>query len=229
MTRRLLLIPLLISLLAACSGGGGGTPVTITQQTDTKTCADVKDPSVQVPANSNQQKFSAPEQVIDNSHTYCAILTTEHGRFIIQLFPKDAPQNVNNFVFLAAKGFYDNVPFHRVISGFMAQTGDPTGTGAGNPGYNNIPLEVSGPLKYDKPGVVGVARSQAPNSAGSQFFITFGPVPQLDGGYTIIGQVVSGMDVVNQIKIRDVDSDPNAGSIVPEKLLSARIVDIGAK
>jgi peptidylprolyl isomerase len=234
MTRRLRFTPFLIGILlaaSACSGssGGGNTPLTITQQTDAKTCVDVKDPSVQVPANSNQQKFSAPEQVIDNAHTYCAILTTEHGRFIIQLFPQYAPQNVNNFVFLAAKGFYDNVPFHRVISGFMAQTGDPTGTGAGNPGYNNIPLEVSSPLKYDKPGVVGVARSQAPNSAGSQFFITFGPVPQLDGGYTIIGQVVSGQDVVNQIKIRDTDQDPNAGSIVPEKLLSVRIVDIGAK
>ncbi len=237
--RRFLFLPVVAALLlAACSPnntpaasssgvtGAGG----IDQQTSAATCADVKDPNIAVPANSNQQQFSAPQQVTDSSHTYCAILTTEHGRFIIQLYPKYAPQNVNNFVFLASKGFYDNIGFHRVISGFMAQTGDPTGTGGGGPGYQNIPLEAANnPLKYDKPGVVGVARTSDPNSAGSQFFITFGPVPQLDGpqGYTIIGQVVAGMDVVNQIRIRDVDSDPNAGSITPEKLISVRVVDIG--
>ncbi len=214
---------------AAASAGGGIDTQTVAS------CTDVKDPSIQMAANSNQQRFSAPEQVIDNSHTYCGILTTEHGRIIIQLYPQYAPKNVNNFVFLASKGFYDGVVFHRVIAGFMAQTGDPSGTGAGGPGYDNIPLEVSNnPLRYDKPGVIGVARTQAPNSAGSQFFITFNPVPGLDpgpgnDGYTIIGNVVSGMDVVNQIKIRDLDSDPNAGSIVPDKVLTVRVVDIGAK
>lgn len=210
---------------AAASGGGTGG---IAQQT-VASCTDVTDPNIAMPANSNQQKFSAPEQVIDNSHTYCAIFVTEHGRFIVQLYPQNAPKNVNNFVFLASKGFYDNMGFHRVISGFMAQTGDPTGTGAGGPGYDNIPLEASGPLKYDKPGVVGVARTNDPNSAGSQFFITFAPTSFLDNGYTIIGNVVAGMDIVNQIKLRDVDSDPNANSIVPEKLVSVRVVDIGAK
>jgi len=209
---------------AASSGGTGG----IAQQA-VATCNDVTDPNITMPANSNQQKFSAPEKVIDNSHTYCAIFIIEHGRFIVQLYPQNAPQNVNNFVFLASKGFYDNMGFHRVISDFMAQTGDPDGTGGGGPGYDNIPLEGSGPLKYDKPGVVGVARTNDPNSAGSQFFITFGPTAPLDNQYTIIGNVVSGMDIVNQIKIRDVDQDPNAGSITPERLISVRVVDIGAK
>jgi peptidylprolyl isomerase len=209
---------------AASSGGTGG----IAQQA-VASCADVTDPNITMPANGNQQQFSAPEQVIDNSHTYCAIVTTEHGRFIIQLFPQNAPKNVNNFVFLSSKGFYDNMVFHRVISGFMAQTGDPTGTGGGGPGYDNIPLEGGGPLKYDKPGVIGVARTNAPDSAGSQFFITFGPYPSLDTQYTIIGNVVSGMDVVNQIKIRDVDTDPNAANIAPEKMIGVRVVDIGAK
>lgn len=209
---------------AASSAGLGG----IAQQ-PVATCADVTDPNITMPENGNQQQFSAPEQVIENSHTYCAIVTTEQGKFIIQLNPINAPQNVNNFVFLASKGFYDNIGFHRVIPGFMAQTGDPTGTGGGGPGYNNIPLESTGPMKYDKPGVVGVARTNQPNSAGSQFFITFEPTSFLDNGYTIIGEVVEGMDVVNKIKVRDVDSDPNAGSIVPEKLISIRIVDIGAK
>ncbi len=209
---------------SSSSGGTGG----IAQQT-VASCKDVTDPKIDMPANSSQQKFSAPEQVIENSHSYCAIFVVEHGRFVIQLYPQNAPKNVNNFVFLASKGFYDGVVFHRVISGFMAQTGDPTGTGGGGPGYDNIPLEATGPMKYDKPGVVGVARTNDPNSAGSQFFITFGPTPFLDNQYTIIGEVVTGMDIVNQIKIRDVDSDPNAGSITPEKLISVRVVDIGAK
>ena len=209
---------------AASSGGAGG----IAQQA-VANCSAVTDPNITMPANGNQQKFTAPEKVIDNSHTYCAIVTTEHGRFIIQLVPQNAPQNVNNFVFLASKGFYDNMVFHRVIAGFMAQTGDPTGSGMGGPGYDNIPLEATGPLKYDKPGVIGIARSNDPNSAGSQFFITFGAYPSLDNQYTVIGNVVSGMDIVNQIKIRDVDQDPNANSIVPEKLVSIRVVDIGAK
>jgi cyclophilin family peptidyl-prolyl cis-trans isomerase len=234
-TKRLLPLLVLMGitiLTAACGANASGALASgaggIAQQSGVASCADVTDPTIQMPANSNQQRFSAPDQVIDNTHTYCAILTTEHGRFIILLYPQYTPKNVNNFVFLASKGFYDNIPFHRVISGFMAQTGDPSGTGAGGPGYNNIPLEVNNPLKYDKPGVVGVARTSDPNSAGSQFFITFGPTPNLDGGYTIIGEVVSGMDVVRQIKIRDTDSDPNAMSIVPEKPLTVRVMDIGS-
>jgi len=210
---------------AASSGGGTGG---IAQQS-VATCKDVTDPNITMPANSNQQQFSAPEQVIDNGHTYCAIFIVEHGRFIVQLYPQNAPKNVNNFVFLASKGFYDGVGFHRVIPQFMAQTGDPTGTGGGGPGYDNIPLEATGPLKYDKPGVVGVARTNDPNSAGSQFFITFQATSFLGNQYTIIGEVVAGMDVVNQIKVRNVDQDPNANSIVPEKLISVRVVDIGAK
>lgn len=209
---------------ASSANGLGG----IAQQ-PVATCADVTDPNITMPENSNQQQFSAPEQVVENSHIYCAIVTTEQGKFIIQLNPINAPQNVNNFVFLASKGFYDNIGFHRVITGFMAQSGDPTGTGAGGPGYNNIPLEATGPMKYDKPGVIGVARTTQPNSAGSQFFITFGPADFLNNAYTIIGEVVEGMDVVNKIKVRDVDSDPNADSIIPERLISVRIVDIGAK
>ncbi|HVO44459.1 MAG TPA: peptidylprolyl isomerase [Aggregatilineales bacterium] len=240
----LLLIPLVA--LAACSNAPAATapaaqvavpstPARASGPLDTSACANVPDPTnVQVPANGNQQRFTAPEQVVDTSHTYCAIFTTEHGRFIVELYPKYAPQNVNNFAFLAQKGFYDNIGFHRVISGFMAQTGDPTGTGSGGPGYDNIPLEVSSGLKYDSEGLVGVARTSAPNSAGSQFFITFNPVPGLDpargnDGYTIIGKVAQGMDVVRQIRIRDVDQDPNAASIAPEKLISVRIVDLGVR
>ncbi len=227
-TSESLAAPAATSTTAPAAAASGDATGGIAQQA-VADCTAVTDPNITMPANSNQQQFAAPQQVIDPSHTYCAIVTTEHGRFIIKLEPKNAPANVNNFVFLASKGFYDNQVFHRVISGFMAQTGDPTGSGSGGPGYDNIPLEASGPLKYDKPGVIGVARTNDPNSAGSQFFITFGAYPSLDNQYTIIGNVVSGMDVVSQIKIRDVDQDPNANSVVPEKLVSIRIVDIGAK
>ena len=217
---------------SAIPGDNPANPAISAEVVDSSSaCAKVHDPvDVKVPANGNKQQWSAPAQVIDNSHQYCAVLTTEHGKIVFELYPQYAPKNVNNFVFLATNGFYDGVPFHRVIPGFMAQTGDPTGTGTGGPGYSNIPLEaVNEPILYDRPGVVGVARTSVPDSAGSQFFITFGPSPNLNHGYTIIGRVVVGMSIVNAIKIRNLDSDPNAQSIVPEQLLSVRIIDLGAK
>src|SRR5579859_5305606 len=175
-------------------------------------------------------KWTAPAQVIDATHTYCAIFTTTNGTIIAELFPKIAPQNVNNFVFLAKQGYYENITWHRVIQGFMAQSGDPTGTGAGGPGYGNIPLEMNPAVTYDRPGRLGVARTNDPNSAGSQFFITFAPQSALDPGpngpgYTIMGQVVEGLNVVHQIKIRNVDQNPNLPK--GDTLISVRIVDLG--
>jgi peptidylprolyl isomerase len=199
-----------------------------TKRLDTSACQNVADPTdAQVPANGIQQQFDHPEIVTDFTHLYCAIFVTEHGRFVIELYPKYAPQNVNNFIFLAQQGFYDGGTFHRVIPNFMAQFGDPTGTGSGGPGYENIPLEATNGLHYDSPGMLGVARTADPDSAGSQFFITFAPYPSLDNQYTIIGKVSTGMDVVKKIRIRNVDSDPNAQNIPPEKITSVRIVDIG--
>ncbi len=187
-------------------------------------CVGVKDPTT-APAPSATKQWTAPQQVVDNTHIYCAIFTTTHGRIVAQLYPTYAPQNVNNFVFLAQQGFYDNITFHRVLQDFMAQSGDPTGTGTGGPGYGNIPLEPNPALNYDREGVIGVARTNAPNSAGSQFFITFGPYPSLNQLYTIIGHVVEGMDVVKQIKLRDPDTNPNFPG---DTLVSVRIVDLGA-
>jgi cyclophilin family peptidyl-prolyl cis-trans isomerase len=138
---------------------------------------------------------------------------------------------VNNFVFLAQQGFFNGITFHRVLPSFMAQTGDPTGTGMGGPGYN-VPLEIHPALKYDKAGVIGVARSQNKDSAGSQFFITFEPVPALDPfskeipdneGYTIIGQVVEGMDAVLGIRLRDPDHAPNYPG---DTLVSVVVIDL---
>ena len=149
---------------------------------------------------------SAPAMTIDVNRQYFATVDMARGgKFVIQLFPDKAPLTVNNFVFLARQGFYNGVTFHRVLEGFMAQAGDPTGTGAGGPGYQ-FPNEDSD-LTFDKPGVVAMANAGR-DTNGSQFFITFAPRPQLNGGYTIFGQVVEGMDVVNAITRRNPDQRP---------------------
>jgi cyclophilin family peptidyl-prolyl cis-trans isomerase len=148
-----------------------------------------------------KKQFSeCPPMSIDPAKQYVATLKTEKGEIVIELFPDKAPLAVNNFVFLARNGWYDGVTFHRVIPGFVAQGGDPSGTGFGGPGYAFI-NEVSD-LKYDKPGMVGMANS-GKDSNGSQFFITYSPAPQLDEGFTIFGQVVSGMDVATNLSMRD--------------------------
>jgi len=144
-----------------------------------------------------------PEQVIDPSKEYTATIRTERGDIVVKLYANLVPVTVNSFVFLAREGWYDGVTFHRVIPGFVAQTGDPTGVGIGSPGYR-CDDEIVPSLRYDKPGVVGMA-SQGPgtSSVGSQFFITYAALPQLDGNYTIIGQVVQGMDVLESLSPRD--------------------------
>ncbi|MCS6872441.1 MAG: peptidylprolyl isomerase [Anaerolineae bacterium] len=193
-------------------------------------CVGVKDPEgVSVPPDGKGRQYSAPEQVIKPERTYCAILTTAKGRIVIQLYSQIAPQHVNSFVFLAQRGFYDGTTFHRVIPGFVAQGGDPTGTGTGGPGYR-LPLEVNPAVKYDRVGVVGMARTSDPNSAGSQFFITYVPLPNLDpsaqsAGYTIFGQVVEGMDVVEKLTPRDPSNATTEGDL----LISVRIVDLGVR
>jgi cyclophilin family peptidyl-prolyl cis-trans isomerase len=128
------------------------------------------------------------------------------GEFVIQLYPDKAPRTVNSFVFLAREGFFNGITFHRVLEGFMAQGGDPTGTGSGGPGYE-FPNEDSD-LSFDTAGVVAMANAGR-DTNGSQFFITFVPAPHLNGGYTIFGQVTSGMDVVNGITRRDPSKNPS--------------------
>ncbi len=159
------------------------------------------------PASANPKQWSSPPPMtIDPTKQYFAtVKMAKGGEFVIQLFPDKAPITVNSFVFLAQQGFYNGVTFHRVLEGFMAQGGDPTGTGMGGPGYEF--QNEDSDLKFDKPGVVAMANSGR-DTNGSQFFITFGPQPQLNGGYTIFGQVVSGMDVVNGITLRDPQQNP---------------------
>jgi peptidylprolyl isomerase len=127
------------------------------------------------------------------------LLDTRHGRIVIKLLPDLAPQHAERIKTLSREGFYNNAPFHRVIGGFMAQTGDGArGDGTGKSKYPDLPAEFT-----DTPfvrGVVGMARSQNPNSANAQFFIMFAPAPHLNGQYTVVGEVVQGMDVVDRIK-----------------------------
>ena len=150
---------------------------------------------------------AAPAMQIDVSKSYTATLHTVKGDIVIELLPQAAPVTVNNFVFLARMGYYDGVTFHRVLPGFMAQGGDPTGTGTGGPGYF-IPNEDSD-LTFGGPGVVAMANSGRDRN-GSQFFITYAAQPSLDGGYTIFGRVTSGMDVAQSLAPRDPSKTPNA-------------------
>lgn len=163
---------------------------------------------IQVKALADRQYDEAPPMTIDPDKTYLAHFLMENGdEFTIELLPKSAPATVNSFVFLAKEGWYDEVTFHRVLEGFMAQTGDPTGTGVGGPGYA-IDDEIDPALTHGEAGVVSMANS-GPNTSGSQFFITFGDSSNLDGGYSIFGKVVEGMDSVENITLRD-PNDPNA-------------------
>ena len=152
--------------------------------------------------------FAQPEQVIDPEKAYMATIETERGDIVIDLFSDSAPTNVNSFVFLAQQGWYQDVTFHRVLEGFMAQTGDPTGTGVGFPGYRCGDEVNPQAHSFDGPGVVAMANS-GPNSNGSQFFITFDATPHLNEGFTIIGQVIEGQDVVDSLSLRD-PQDPTA-------------------
>ncbi len=159
------------------------------------------------PTSAVKQWSSPPPMTIDTSKQYFAtVKMAKGGEFVIQLFPDKAPITVNSFVFLARQGFYNGVTFHRVLEGFMAQGGDPTGTGTGGPGYQFVNEKNN--LAFDKAGVVAMANA-GPDTNGSQFFITFGPTPQLtENDYTIFGQVISGMDVVNGITRRDPNTNP---------------------
>ncbi|MBC7878758.1 MAG: peptidylprolyl isomerase [Anaerolineales bacterium] len=166
-----------------------------------------------------QKQFTqCPPFDVDPNKQYIATIRTEKGDIVIQLFPDKAPLAVNSFLFLARQNWFNGVTFHRVIAGFAAQAGDPSGTGRGNPGYffNN---EISD-LKFNKPGLVGMANS-GPDTNGSQFFITFGPAEHLNGGYTIFGQVISGLDVAEKLTLRD----PAQGGLLPpgDKILSVDI------
>ena len=151
---------------------------------------------------SDKQWNSPPPMTIDPKKNYTATMETSKGTIEIELFAKDAPKTVNNFVFLARDGFYDGVTFHRVIPNFMIQGGDPTGSGRGGPGYKFEDETRTNPNKHGT-GSLSMANA-GPNTNGSQFFITHSPQPHLDGKHTVFGKVTRGMEVVNAIRQGDV-------------------------
>ena len=144
---------------------------------------------------------SPPKMLIDAKKKYSAVIHTDKGDINIELFTDKTPITVNNFVFLAREGFYDGTIFHRVIKDFMAQGGDPTGTGSGGPGYR-FSDEFNPSLKHNRPGILSMANA-GPGTNGSQFFITHVPTPWLDNRHSVFGQVSKGMDVVLSIPPRD--------------------------
>ena len=149
-----------------------------------------------------QQQWSAPPAMeIDVAKDYAVSIETNRGTIELALYPQHAPNTVNNFVFLANQGFYDGVKFHRVIGDFMIQTGDPTGTGRGGPGYQFADECKGNPLKHER-GVISMANA-GPNTNGSQFFITHSPQPHLNGKHTVFGKVTKGLDVVDAIRQGD--------------------------
>ena len=181
--------PILIASLAltlACSSGGGdSTPATGDSPSESA---------------SPMTYAERPPLTISADDTLFAVIKMEQGDIRIQLRPDLALETVNSFVFLAREGYYDGVTFHRVLPGFVAQAGDPTGTGSGGPGYT-LPDEVSD-AKFER-ATVGMAKTNLPNSAGSQFFICYAPQLGLDGAYTVFGAVTEGMDVADAITPRD--------------------------
>ena len=148
-----------------------------------------------------------PPTVIDPAKQYEAVIYTDNGEMRLALFPEAAPLTVNSFVFLASQGYFDGITFHRVLENFMAQGGDPSGTGSGGPGYQ-FPNETDSGLTFDKPGLLAMANA-GPGTNGSQFFITFVPTPQLNGGYTIFGELIEGEEVLNSITFRDPNLSPD--------------------
>lgn len=159
-----------------------------------------------------RQYGSPPEMIIDPNKQYTATFKTQHGDIVVELFARQAPVTVNNFVFLAREGYYDNTTFHRVIRGFMAQGGDPTGTGRGGPGYRFNDELAALALKHDGPGILSMANA-GPNTNGSQFFITYVATPHLDGKHAVFGRVKDqdSLAVLMSIRERDPMRDSQPG------------------
>ena len=148
-----------------------------------------------------KQWLKAPDFKLDLSKKYFATFKTDKGNIKVELFAAKVPTTVNNFVFLAKEGYYDDTIFHRVIKDFMVQGGDPTATGRGGPGYS-FRDEFDPTLKHDKPGILSMANA-GPNTNGSQFFLTHVPTPWLDGKHAVFGEIVEGLDVLMAIPARD--------------------------
>ena len=174
----------------------------------------------QIPTEIGEERImqwdKSPEMMLDTTKQYRAIIETEKGNLVLELFAADVPNTVNNFVFLATNGYYDGTTFHRVLPGFMAQGGDPTGKGSGGPGYR---FDDEFTKHWHEAGALSMANAGA-NTNGSQFFICYTPQHGLDGKHTVFGQLVEGMDVLESITPRNPAENPQFEG---DKLLSVRI------
>lgn len=221
-----------VLLLAACNGIAPATEVAPTAAptdvpaaepaavvvTDTVASIAAGAAAALDPAARNGMYEAAPPMTIDPSKIYYATFKTDKGDIKVQLFPECAPLAVNNLVYLAREGYYDNTTFHRVLDGFMAQAGDPTGSGAGGPGYQ-FEDEFLCDVGFDRPGLLAMANA-GPATNGSQFFITFAPTEWLNGLHTIFGEVVEGSEVLDQLTRRDPGANPTSEG---DKLLTVLI------
>ncbi len=214
--RFLMLTVLLLAVLALAACGGAVAPgidaATPAASAPSLEATPVPAPisSADMPANPLDRDgmyTSPPEMTIDLAKVYYATINTDKGVIVAQLFADRAPITVNNFVFLAREGFYNNTTFHRVIDGFMAQAGDPAGTGAGGPGYDFADEFYPG-LSFDRPGLLAMA-NRGPATNGSQFFITLAPTDWLTGAHTIFGEVIEGAEVLDLITRRDPNAAPD--------------------
>lgn len=161
----------------------------------------------------------APPMMIDEGKTYYATMITEYGNVVIELYSALAPQTVNNFIYLSCIGYYDDNPFLQVLPNFGVQTGDPTDTGTGRPGYT-IPDEYENGLEFDRAGLVSMAViPDYSDTAGSQFFITFAPQEHLNGRFTVFGEVIEGMDELESLPTRDQQTDPNTPADLLERII----------
>src|ERR1041384_4324224 len=174
---------------------------------------------VQLIALGKRQFTACPPMNVQKKKQYTATLHTEKGDILIELFAQKAPMTVNSFLFLARNGWYDNITFHRVIPDLFAQTGAPSGTGKGKPGYY-IATEFDPSLTFDRPGMVAMVNS-GPDTSGSQFFITYEPTTQYNSQYTIFGEVIRGMDVLQKLTPRD--AQPGIDTPLGDKLISVTV------
>ena len=172
------------------------------------------------PAARNEMYSAAPAMALDADKEYTAVFKTDKGDMRVRLFADQAPVTVNNFVFLARDGFYNDTHFHRVLENFMAQGGDPTGSGAGGPGYQ-FQDEIVPSLQFDRAGLLAMANAGR-GTNGSQFFLTFVETPWLNGKHTIFGEIVEGMDVLNSLSIRD-SRAPGASEFAGDLLITVEI------
>ena len=170
----------------------------------------------------DRQYDACPPALLQEGTSYLATLHTEKGDIVVQLFPQSAPQAVNNFIFLAQQGWYDNIPFYRVIPGSYALSGDPSGSGLGGPGYVFV-TEIDPTLRFDRPGMVAMNSTGAPNTNGSNFFITYEAMEGMNDQFTIFGQVLEGMDILEQLTPRDPTKELQ--SAAADLLLSVTITE----